>query len=392
MKIAFYTNVISPHTAPLVRALACYTKDIVYIYNQRGGEPCRSEHALKGLEDQSLYLFDDQRRAMQLLEDSECLITGVRDLKLMEKRVANGKVTLYQSERWFKPICLASMLNPERGGRHFWIEGFGKIYLPFAFRRAFQISKLFKSNKFLYLPIGVHAAGDMARLCGLMNGNLNCLFKAPRLDIDRTPCGEIHCSGDQDARRYCLDRMRLWGYFVESFKRGTAIQDCTIHNPLRVLWVGRMLGWKRVDTLIKAIGGMKDISLSVYGGGPEEIQLKRIVSSYDNITVGGMVPISKVREIMRNHDVYVLTSNEFEGWGAVVNEALEEGMEVVGTFEAGASATILHRGNLFHAGDWRGLRRLLLSKHKRSARIGEWSVDSAARKLIELMEDLSNAK
>ena len=95
---------------------------------------------------------------------------------------------------------------------------------------------------------------------------------------------------------------------------------------------------------------------------------------------------------MRNHDVYVLTSNEFEGWGAVVNEALEEGMEVVGTFEAGASATILPRENLFHAGDWRGLCRLLLSKHEKSTIIGEWSVDSAARKLIELMEDLSNAK
>ena len=81
----------------------------------------------------------------------------------------------------------------------------------------------------------------------------------------------------------------------------------------------------------------------------------------------------------------IAEEHEARGWGAVLNEALEEGMEVVGTFEAGASATILPRENLFHAGDWRGLRRLLLSKHEKSTIIGEWSVDSAARKLIELM-------
>ena len=62
----------------------------------------------------------------------------------------------------------------------------------------------------------------------------------------------------------------------------------------------------------------------------------------------------------------IAEEHEARGWGAVLNEALEEGMEVVGTFEAGASATILPRENLFHAGDWRGLRRLLLSKHEKS--------------------------
>ena len=62
---------------------------------------------------------------------------------------------------------------------------------------------------------------------------------------------------------------------------------------------------------------------------------------------------------MRSHDVYVLPSNGYEGWGAVVSEALEEGMRVLGTFEAGASATMLPRERLFRAGDWRRLARLL---------------------------------
>ena len=387
---------ISPHTLPLALKLEerCGKGNVVYCYHQKVEDMLRTSKALNDVADIGRDVSCDGNALESLIGNCDVLVENRRDFAQMERALQSGKIVIYVSERWFKPIDLFHLRDAEHGDScGLWISGFLRMLMPFGFTRARKIVRLFKKyQNFRYLPIGVHAAADMARLCGLMTGNLQCLFKVPRLDVDRTPCGEIHCSGDQNASRYCLDRMRLWGYFVESFKRGTAVQDCTIHNPLRVLWVGRMLGWKRVDTLVKAIGGMKDISLSVYGCGPEEIQLKRIVSSYDNITVGGMVANSKVREIMRNHDVYVLTSNEFEGWGAVLNEALEEGMEVVGTFEAGASATILPRENLFHAGDWRGLRRLLLSKHEKSTIIGEWSVDSAARKLIELMEDLSNAK
>ena len=387
---------ISPHTLPLALKLEerCGKGNVVYCYHQKVEDMLRTSKALNDVADIGRDVSCDGNALESLIGNCDVLVENRCDFAQMERALQSGKIVIYVSERWFKPIDIFHLRDAEHGGScGLWISGFLRMLMPFGFTRARKIVRLFKKyQNFRYLPVGVHAAGDMARLCGLMTGNLQCLFKAPRLDVDRTPCGESRWSGDPDASRYWRDRMRLWGYFVESFKRGTAVKDCTIHNPLRVLWVGRMLGWKRVDTLVKAIGGMKDISLSVYGCGPEEIQLKRIVSSYDNITVGGMVANSKVREIMRNHDVYVLTSNEFEGWGAVVNEALEEGMEVVGTFEAGASATILPRENLFHAGDWRGLRRLLLSKHEKSTIIGEWSVDSAARKLIELMEDLSNAK
>ena len=51
--------------------------------------------------------------------------------------------------------------------------------------------------------------------------------------------------------------------------------------------------------------------------------------------------MEKVRELMREHDLFVFPSNGLEGWGAVVSEALEEGMNVIGTFESGAPATLL---------------------------------------------------
>ena len=111
------------------------------------------------------------------------------------------------------------------------------------------------------------------------------------------------------------------------------------------------------------------------------------IKAYDNFA--GIVPISKVRDLMRSHDVYVLASDANEGWGAVVNEALEEGMKVLGTYEAGASAAMLPADDLFHAGDWRRLAELLVRcvKEKRDGKlvgqgIGEWTPEKAAQRLV----------
>ena len=96
---------------------------------------------------------------------------------------------------------------------------------------------------------------------------------------------------------------------------------------------------------------------------------------------------------MRSHDVYVLPSNGYEGWGAVVSEAMEEGMDVLGTLEAGSSATMLPRERLFRAGDGRRLAELLARcRGRRMAGetvpgIGAWSAASAARSLLEAVKE-----
>ena len=90
---------------------------------------------------------------------------------------------------------------------------------------------------------------------------------------------------------------------------------------------------------------------------------------------------------MQEHDLYVLSSNGYEGWGAVVSEALEEGMRVLGTFEAGASATLLPRERLFHSGDWKGLVQLIEKEIRGElppCSIGEWTAKAAAKRLMEV--------
>lgn len=388
---ALYTNILSPHTAPLANALHEQIGECVYIYQKHGGEPCRTNSVLERFGAIAICEEDCPQKARDLLLECDFLLTGVRDFDLMENRIRRGKFTAYQSERWFKPESLLTLGRSEFKGRHLWVDGFWKMLLPFAIHRAQRMLRLFKSDKFLYLPIGVHAARDMARLCGLMNGDMRCMFMAPSLKSENYPLGSIGLSNGENEARYCLAKMRMWGYFVESGhnrNNGTRRIDCDV---TKVLWVGRMLGWKQVGTIIKSVGGIKGLSLDIFGGGPEEEELHRLSREYANVNFGGMVPITEVRSIMQHHDVYVLSSNEFEGWGAVVNEALEEGMCVLGTYEAGASVTILPETNLYHSGDWKTLRQKLINPIP-DVGIGTWTAKYAAEKVVQMAEEMKYVK
>ena len=197
-------------------------------------------------------------------------------------------------------------------------------------------------------------------------------------------------SGASDS---AMERVRIWGYFVapsEHNQRGDAWVTNNLKD-IRCLWVGRLLDWKCVDTIVRAVREcdiqrrhnpqLPKVTLDIYGAGPEELRLRKMADEHaECIRFFSPIPMDEVRILMKGHDVYVLSSNACEGWGAVVNEAIEEGMGVVGTYEAGACRSMLPTENLFHAGNWKSLKRLLLNPVRRIG-IGTWSVVCAGSEL-----------
>ena len=396
MKFVFYTICVSPHQIPLAKEIASILGENNYRFIGQIPLPEGRSGMGWGNADANLPWVVNEwecaEEARKLLEDSDVLMSGVRDVALFERRAARGLMTIYTSERWFKP----------------W-QGMLRLLRLSYFKMAWHFVKLLrKNNKFYYFPMGIHAAHDMARLCGLMNGDLRCLFSAPKLDFDRKPGGKIWLKSGGDGWRYCLDKMRMWGYFVAPSQyqapHATYNSQPPTLNSIRVLWVGRLLKLKRVDTIIRAVGELSRSSspadsnsnsnlkftLDIYGTGPEESHLKRLAAKYGNgIKFYPSVSIVEVRKLMRSHDVYVLSSNAYEGWGAVISEALEEEMLVLGSREAGSSATILPESNLFYASDWRKLMDLL-SHPIANVFIGQWSAKNAARQVVELCENYDN--
>ena len=367
MKFVFHTNSVSPHQLPLAREIVKLlgAGEYRYVYTTSRTDERRRLGWGCEITEWVLCEKDDPCKTREWIEGCDVLMSGIREVNTFERRCKAGLMTIYASERWFKPRI-----------------GILRLLRPSYFQTARRLVKLLNGGKTMYyLPMGIHAARDMARLCGLLHGDLRCIFRAPQLDFERKPGGRIWLQNGDAGKRYCLDKMRMWGYFVEAGngERGTGNSPASF----KILWVGRFLDWKRVDTIIKAVGESKNVALDIYGTGPMEEKLKKMAARYgDVIKFHPPAPIDDVRKLMREHDIYVLASDSYEGWGAVVSEALEEGMKVLGTYEAGASATILPGTNLFHAGDWRGLQRLLTNEVI-CCNIGLWTAEWAARALLK---------
>jgi len=387
MKIAFYLNVISPHQLPLAREVVRLIgkENFKYVY----AEDFLADRKAIGWDDGDVptWCMKGDENVPELI-DADMVYTGLRCADLMARRSAMGKKTVYYSERWFKPKA-----------------GILRLLSPTYRRMAREIVRLVDEGGVVYLPCGIHAARDMARLCGLMHGDLRCLFRAPKLEFEHKPGGRIFEGRGKREEGRRIGAMRMWGYFVESGSR----RSSEVRGPkstLHILWVGRLLKLKRVDAIIRAVGELykrvdpnssptptlnsnsSKISLDIYGTGPEEARLKKLATKYgDAIKFHPSVPIAEVRRIMREHDVYVFGSNGYEGWGAVVSEALEEGVRVLGTYEAGASATILPKERLFYSGDYKALAVLLKKECKGElppCSIGDWTARDAAKQLLEI--------
>lgn len=374
-RFVLLTNVISPHQLPLAREIAARVGDdhFRYVYT----EVADKDHGGLGwaLDVPKWCVHVGAADVDEWLENADVLLSGLRCFDLFERRAKKGLKNYYMTERWLKPpIGILRLLHPR--------------YFGYARR----LCRMMEEGKVIGLPIGIHAARDMARLCGLMHGELRCLFGAPELEFESRPGGNIVVSGQSlvASRRYCLDKMRMWGYFVESSK--LKVESEKLKDGLRVLWVGRLLKLKRVDTIVRAVGELSTrtacstrLILDIFGTGPEEFRLKKMAAKYgDVIKFHPPVPIDEVRKLMREHDLYVFGSNGYEGWGAVVSEALEEGMRVVGTYEAGSSVTMLPESSLFHSGDWRTLKRILQSEIPQCG-IGTWTAKDAAAELVKLL-------
>ncbi|WP_435068279.1 glycosyltransferase [Haloplanus sp. C73] len=101
-----------------------------------------------------------------------------------------------------------------------------------------------------------------------------------------------------------------------------------------VLFVGRLVPFKGVDTLVSAMGDV-DGRLSVVGRGPERPALERQAEREgvaDRVTFEGFVSEERLEHLYRTADVFVLPSvSANESFGIVQLEAMQHGLPVVNT-------------------------------------------------------------
>lgn len=215
----------------------------------------------------------------------------------------------------------------------------------------------------------------------------------------------------EDYARFGLFRNKAfrWGYFPQTvyYDDINAMIDKKI--PGTLLWTGRFLHWKHPETAVETARLLKErgyrFDLVMIGDGEERSRIDGLVREYrlsEMVHMTGAVPYDKVREYMERSEIFLLTSDKQEGWGAVLNEAMNSGCAAVASKEIGSVPYLINGANglTFASGDTEELcdkiAYLLDNQHERrmigvrayETITGEWNADTAAKRFIELSSRL----
>ena len=204
-----------------------------------------------------------------------------------------------------------------------------------------------------------------------------------------------------------------WGYFPQTIGYDLP-QLMTEKNPTSILWAARMIPWKHPEY---AIGVAKQLrqwgcafTMELVGNGELQQEMERLVAKEGlqaQVKLTGACTPEQVRRKMERAAIFLVTSDQNEGWGAVVNEAMNSGCAVVACRGVGAAPFLIESGKnglLFEVGDPAGLAaqtRFLLEHPRQRQQMGEeayrtiaetWNSSCAARRLIALSQDLLDGK
>lgn len=144
--------------------------------------------------------------------------------------------------------------------------------------------------------------------------------------------------------------------YVTQPPAGPAAGAAPADGVFRVVYCGQLIARKRVDLLLRALARLPAGAwfCTIIGDGPLEVPLRSLALAQglaERIDWRGVLPNSEAQNVVRACDLLVLPS-AFDGWGAVVSEALSVGTPAVCS-DACGSAELLReawRGGVFRSG------------------------------------------
>ena len=112
-----------------------------------------------------------------------------------------------------------------------------------------------------------------------------------------------------------------------------------------------MIDWKHPELPLRMAKSLKEqgipFHLEMIGGGELEPEVRRLREEYrleGEVSLPGYREPAEVRKAMEWADIYLVTSDRKEGWGAVVNEAMNSGCAVVADAMIGAAPYLIRPG------------------------------------------------
>ena len=301
MHITFFSNFMSHHQLPLCLSLKKRSSSFHFI----ASKPIPDKKLQIGYADMNsadfvvrAYEKTAQAKIQALLLDSDIVIFGDGSEKYLPQRMAESKLSFLYTERFLK-------------------KGFLQRFRPTTRNRIINKTSKYNGKPYHILCTGEYVAAD-ARYFNFQNSLYRWAYFPPVEKID-------------------IDALLI--------KKRKSV-------PIRIIWVGRFLPWKRPEMAIHLAANLKKrklkFHLEMIGSGKMEARLRDLIRSHELqefVTLPGVVSADKVRERMQQASIFILSSDFHEGWGAVLNEVMGNGCCCIASRATGAGPTLIAHEN-----------------------------------------------
>lgn len=231
----------------------------------------------------------------------------------------------------------------------------------------------------------------------------------------KSPYYMLSCSAytanDYNLFNAFVERCFKWAYF-------TQVNDLPIEEILvakrqtrcKIMWCSRFIDWKHPEMCIelakRLLSEGADFEINMYGNGPlmencRQLIMKENLSDY--VFIMGYRCNDDILAAMQQHNIFLFTSDQNEGWGAVANEAMSNGCVLVGSDKIGAVPFLVKNnvnGRIFKSGDIESLYQTMkdlvserticeqLAREAYRCMKNIWSPENAAKNLLILINAL----
>ena len=163
-------------------------------------------------------------------------------------------------------------------------------------------------------------------------------------------CSSAYAANDYAKVGSFKGRAYKWGYFppLKKYDVDSLMNSKRRDGTVKLLWVGRLIDWKHPELSIMLAERLMKANiafeLDLIGVGDMSGELKKMVDALnlnDCVHFLGSMGPDEVRAHMEQANIFLHTSDHNEGWGAVLNEAMNSGCAVLANIEIGAAPFLI---------------------------------------------------
>lgn len=145
---------------------------------------------------------------------------------------------------------------------------------------------------------------------------------------------------------FSAQQVKKFQYTIDLPTGGVPIHKPHNDGKCNLIFIGQLIHRKGVDNLLKAVlkGDTHRLRLHIIGDGPRRENLQKFVDDNNlknTVTFLGTFTNDAAMQYLSEKADYLVLPSRFDGWGAVINEALARGIKVITNNKCGASSIIV---------------------------------------------------